>query len=193
MYFLIIDSSGERSFVALVKKKKVISILLPPRGQADFLLPSIEELLTSGELSLDLLDFLAVGVGPGSFTGTRLGVLTAKMLSFSKKLPLIPFCSSLCFTPQNKNDYFFLIDAKSQGIYCFDGQKGKCLSHKNLTLLKKARLFSLDPQTIEKKYHLRTHLAEINFPFLTNYLLDKYQTNPSFSLANIQVSYFYQL
>ena len=193
MDFLIIDSSAEKGFVALVNNKKIESSWLPLKGHAEALLPAIENLLTSNHLSLDVLDFLAIGTGPGSFTGTRLGVLTAKMLSFAKKLPLIPFCSSLCFTPSNTQNYFFLMDAKSQGIYCFDGHQGKCLPHKNLAFPKMTPLFSLDPQMMKKKYMLKTSLAEVNFPFLIDYLIQKYYDNPSLSLGSIKVSYFYQL
>lgn len=53
------------------------------------LLPLVREVLARAELPLDAMDRLAVGVGPGSFTGVRIGVATAKGLAVATGLPLV--------------------------------------------------------------------------------------------------------
>lgn len=52
------------------------------------LMPMIEELLKTLELSLDEIDLIAVSKGPGSFTGLRIGVETAKALSHGANKPI---------------------------------------------------------------------------------------------------------
>lgn len=58
------------------------------------LLPMVEDLLKNSELSLDAVDLIAVANGPGSFTGLRIGVSTAKGLAWARELPCAA-CSTL--------------------------------------------------------------------------------------------------
>ncbi len=58
------------------------------------LLPMVEDMLKNSELSLDGMDLIAVANGPGSFTGLRIGVSTAKGLAWGKGLPCAG-CSTL--------------------------------------------------------------------------------------------------
>ena len=59
-----------------------------PRHAA-ILLRSIVELLERGSVSWGDVDRIAVGVGPGTFTGLRIGIATAKALSRSRGIPLV--------------------------------------------------------------------------------------------------------
>ncbi len=54
------------------------------------LLPKIAEVMQSAGLSFDRVDVLAVGVGPGTYTGLRIGVATARALAQSLDIPLVP-------------------------------------------------------------------------------------------------------
>ena len=53
------------------------------------LLPHVEALLAASGLTLGELSLLAVGIGPGSFTGTRIGLATAKGLALAASLPIV--------------------------------------------------------------------------------------------------------
>jgi len=63
------------------------------RGQAEALVPMIDAVMTEARLELGALDFIAVTVGPGSFTGIRTGLATARGLALASGLPLIGITS----------------------------------------------------------------------------------------------------
>jgi len=60
---------------------------------SDILLPLIDRVLSEAGLAIDDIDAVAVGAGPGSFTGLRIGMSTAKGLAFSIGAPLWPVSS----------------------------------------------------------------------------------------------------
>lgn len=64
----------------------------PPR-HAECLVPAIEYLCGQTETPLDRVSAIAVGVGPGMFTGLRVGVTTAKVLAQALRVPMIPIPS----------------------------------------------------------------------------------------------------
>ena len=84
----------------------------------------IKDLFTSSNLSLKQLDAVGVSAGPGSFTGLRIGVATAKGLTFGLDIPLISMNSLEiminCYESisNNKKALFFpMIDAKRKEVY----------------------------------------------------------------------------
>lgn len=66
---------------------------LPPRGRGREIAPRIAALLGERGLRPADLAALAVDVGPGSFTGVRVGVATAKALAYALRLPIVPATS----------------------------------------------------------------------------------------------------
>lgn len=59
------------------------------RGQASLLIPLIQEVLEEAQIGFNDLDLITATMGPGSFTGLRIGLTTAKILSLSLNIPLI--------------------------------------------------------------------------------------------------------
>jgi len=59
-------------------------------AHAERLMPSIQWLMESSLTSVKDIDAFAVSIGPGSFTGLRIGLSTAKGLSYAAKKPLVP-------------------------------------------------------------------------------------------------------
>ena len=83
MYILAIETTGAYASVALADDKTIISKV---QGHDRFshlqnLTPQIEQVLKEGKLAVGDLDAIAVSQGPGSFTGIRIGVSTARALS----------------------------------------------------------------------------------------------------------------
>jgi tRNA threonylcarbamoyladenosine biosynthesis protein TsaB len=69
----------------------------PPEGSrgehASRLLPLVERALEEGGVGWDGLERIAVGVGPGGFTGLRIGIASARALAQARGLPLVPVSS----------------------------------------------------------------------------------------------------
>jgi tRNA threonylcarbamoyladenosine biosynthesis protein TsaB len=96
-------------------------------GASQLLLPWIESLLSTAKIKLKDLDAIAVGIGPGAFTGVRLGVAAVQGLAISNNLPVISVSSldaialQLIQTPafQNTNSKHFVIaiDARMDEVY----------------------------------------------------------------------------
>jgi tRNA threonylcarbamoyladenosine biosynthesis protein TsaB len=85
------ETATEHVSVALWVDGNVIERALPAaRGASDQLLEVIQQLLAEAGLGLQQLDLLAVGQGPGGFTGVRLGISIAQGLGYSTGLPVVP-------------------------------------------------------------------------------------------------------
>ncbi len=98
-----------------------------PAGASQRLLPWIEELLHSSAVHLSDLDAIAVDIGPGAFTGVRLGVAAVQGLAIAANLSVIPVASldaiaaqvteSARFTKINPTDFVIAVDARMDEIY----------------------------------------------------------------------------
>lgn len=96
-------------------------------GASQLLLPWVESLLANAKLSIKDLDAIAVGIGPGAFTGVRLGVAAVQGLAISNDLPVIPVCSLDAVAAQitatdiykkTKPQHFMIaIDARMEEVY----------------------------------------------------------------------------
>lgn len=90
-YILSIDTSTEICSVALSKGTEQVAFRenLEGRSHAKILLPLIEETLKEAGIQPSQLQAVAVSMGPGSYTGLRIGVSTAKGLCYSLGIPFI--------------------------------------------------------------------------------------------------------
>ncbi len=87
---LALDTATETCSVALMVGDKVYSRSeFAPRDHTKKILPMVDEVLKEAGLTLNELDALAFGRGPGSFTGVRIGIGIAQGLAFGADLPMI--------------------------------------------------------------------------------------------------------
>lgn len=90
MKILAIDTATEACSAALYIKGEVISRFeLAPREHNRLILPLVESLLAEAGLSLNQLDGLAFGRGPGSFTGVRIATGVIQGLALGSELPVV--------------------------------------------------------------------------------------------------------
>lgn len=91
MRLLAIDSSGKSVGVAVCEENKLLceSFLNVGLTHSQTLLPLLERMFATADISMDGIDAIAVSVGPGSFTGLRIGVSMAKGIAQALNLPCI--------------------------------------------------------------------------------------------------------
>ncbi len=123
MIVLLIEMSTERGCIALFKNKDLIyhATLNSVIPNSKNLFPEIIKAFTATSLTPEDLKLLIVGVGPGSYTGIRVGAVTAKALSLSLNIPLVGVCSLEGFIPKKDGPFASMIDAKIGGVYCQTG------------------------------------------------------------------------
>lgn len=106
-------------------------------GASQLLLPWIESLLSDAKVPLKDLDAIAVGIGPGAFTGVRLGVAAVQGLAVSQNIPVLPVSSldaiaaqlldSAVFKSSQPQRLMIAIDARMEEVYwaSYDIQEGR--------------------------------------------------------------------
>jgi tRNA threonylcarbamoyl adenosine modification protein YeaZ len=90
-------------------------------AHAEQLMPLVSECLDVAGVRAADLDRLVVGVGPGPFTGLRVGVATARVLSYVLDVELRGVCSldvlAAQFTGANPGEFLVAIDARRREVY----------------------------------------------------------------------------
>lgn len=92
------------------------------RGQAEKLVPHIDRVMQEANMGFDQLDAIAVTVGPGTFTGLRVGMACAKGFGLSLDLPVIGLSTLEILAAQNaknveKEQMAILIESKRSDFY----------------------------------------------------------------------------
>ena len=102
MKLLTVDTSTSTCSVALSMDRQIISTYLTNQGQtlSSRLLGCIDLVLQGQELSLQDLDGFGIAIGPGAFTGLRVGIATVKGLAFAAGKQVAGF-SSLAMLAMN--------------------------------------------------------------------------------------------
>ncbi|MBW6515262.1 MAG: tRNA (adenosine(37)-N6)-threonylcarbamoyltransferase complex dimerization subunit type 1 TsaB [Candidatus Cloacimonetes bacterium] len=92
MNILALDTTSSWGSVALSREGRIeyISYLDIRVTHSERLMQQIDYGLKQSEMSIDEIDLIALSNGPGSFTGVRIGLATAKGICLAKKVPLYP-------------------------------------------------------------------------------------------------------
>lgn len=130
MIILGIETSTKTCSIALTDGKKLrdeISLHLG-LSHSERVIPLLDEILKRNGMAIKDIDGIAVSIGPGSFTGIRVGVSTARGLAQSLNIPLvgIPSLDGLAFGMETSGELVCpMIDALRREIYTalYDGRK----------------------------------------------------------------------
>ena len=120
---LNLETATKNCSVSISKDGETIALKEINTGgysHAELLHPFIEEVLKETNLKLSNLDAVAVSKGPGSYTGLRIGVSSAKGICFGNEIPLIsiPTLESMAMSQIGK-DYTLvsMLDARRMEVY----------------------------------------------------------------------------
>lgn len=122
MRVLAFDTATSACTVAVMAEGRVRSelTLQVPRAHSTRLMPLIAQALEEAGVDRREIDAIAVGVGPGSFTGLRIGLATAKGLAFALEKPVVPV-STLAATAYGTGAQIGLVvpllDAKRDRVF----------------------------------------------------------------------------
>ncbi len=124
MLMLAIETAAKVSSVALSDGKRIIAALTIENGleHSATLVPNIGKLLSIAGKSKRDLTTVAVSIGPGSFTGLRIGLAAAKGIAYGLNIPLVsvPTLKALAarFYDLPGVTVFSLADAQKKNAYC---------------------------------------------------------------------------
>ena len=121
MISLFLDTSSKKLVVILVKDNEVLSKkeLESINDHASHLVPFIDEILKENNMTTKDIDKIFVVNGPGSFTGTRIGVTVGKTLAYSNNINVIPVSSlkQYIFSKEGYDYYVSIINDKNNRLY----------------------------------------------------------------------------
>lgn len=115
---LFIDTTNNFCYVALYKATKLVNSfkIKVNKNVTDIIVDCINKLLIKSKIKPEVLTHLYVNVGPGSFTGCKVGVIIAKVWRIVYPKTRIFVCNSLLLQTKTK-PAISIIDAKSNKLY----------------------------------------------------------------------------
>ncbi len=182
MKIIALDSSAKVCTVALCEDENILCEITVNNGNthSQTLLPCVAQLLKLSDITIDDVDMIACSVGPGSFTGVRIGVATVKGLAYGKNKICVGI-SSLDALARNLVNYNGIIcsvmDARREHVYnalykCKNG-KLECLCHdrlisieeldRELSLFEEKIYLSGDGYDVCKKYFKLTDVEYVPY------------------------------
>ena len=124
---LHIDTAGEDAIVCISRDENVIDFITSSdqKGHASFVQNAIKTVMERSDILFNMLDAVSVTHGPGSYTGLRVGLASAKGLCYALKIPLITLNTlevmalSVIENTINPENYFYcpMIVARRAEVY----------------------------------------------------------------------------
>jgi tRNA threonylcarbamoyladenosine biosynthesis protein TsaB len=128
--FLYIDTAGDKATIAISKDATLLALANNEQSNthANFVQVAIENLLATAQLTLASIDAIVVTMGPGSYTGLRVGLASAKGIAYALNRPLIGLSTLALLAEHAKNhdivksmtgnyQIFSMIDARRMEVF----------------------------------------------------------------------------
>jgi tRNA threonylcarbamoyladenosine biosynthesis protein TsaB len=145
---LNIDTSQELASICLSKDETNLGLLINENqsDHASWIHIAIQQLIKQSEITLQQLDAVAVTIGPGSYTGLRVGLATAKGLCYALHKPLltIPTLQMMANAAKSTSAELIcpMIDARRKEVYA-------AIYDKKMTEVLPAEAIEIDPATYQ--------------------------------------------
>jgi tRNA threonylcarbamoyl adenosine modification protein YeaZ len=120
---LAIDTATPAVTAGVVRLDGVVAevlaeqVTVDPRAHAERLTPNIVGALTAADVSVDQLDAVVVGCGPGPFTGLRVGMATAAAFGHALGVPVRGVCSLDAIAVGTAGEVLVVTDARRREVY----------------------------------------------------------------------------
>ncbi len=115
MSILAIDTAASRTSVAIIEDGKVVFSQYRDGGMSHG--PALPEIVSEAIANREITEVL-VGMGPGPYTGLRVGITFAQTFAWARNIPIRGFCSLDAIAAQiNEPDFIVAIDARRKEIY----------------------------------------------------------------------------
>ena len=118
MYQLLLDSSNKYLTVALAKDNKLIDVIFYEawQRQSEMMVVEMDNIFKRNNITRKDLDAVAVGIGPGSYTGVRIAISIAKTVAYALKIKLYA-TSSLSLLKIEDKPTISIFNARSGRCY----------------------------------------------------------------------------
>ena len=158
MNILAVDSVGKVIEVLLIKdNEQYIKTLEHDKNASEFLLSVIDKILTENNITLNELDYLALNVGPGSFTGIRIAMSLFKgfMVTTQLKCIVVNSFEKISYNIDDKK-YILVLDSGTPDYYAM-------LKDKFVTTFMSLNSDNIKKLSEEYKIYSDTDLNEIQY------------------------------
>jgi len=155
------------------------------KGQAEHLIPMIEDLLLRNNLTLKDIERIATTRGPGSFTGVRIGLATARTLGLALSVPVLGF-STLEVLLNEFPDALIAIDTKREDYYTQSKDSEPIILSQDQMDQSEQRVIKDKVPDLKIMCHLAASVAEAGleqFPATPIYMRDAETSQPKHNKA----------
>lgn len=169
MKSLFLDTSTNLLYIGISDGSKLIKeyTKVGKKDHGKYLVPLIGEALKSVNLTIDNIDKIYLGSGPGSYTGLRVSGMVAKMFSAFKEIPLYEVSSLFFLSSGYETTKAVMIDARNDNVF-------SAIYESDKTLVKEALRNIEDFKKEVEKYHAKTILLdENNYKIAINKIIQK--------------------
>lgn len=159
MYRILLDSSNRLLAVGLGKDGEIINQTMYEawQRQSETMIPEIDQLLRKHHVKNEEIEAVVVSIGPGSYTGVRIALTIAKVMSLALSIPLYAI-SSLKILKEETGTSICIMNARSSRSYVG-------VYHENETLVKDTiwtNLEVLDYIKAHPSYHVCGEVSHLD-------------------------------
>ncbi len=190
MKTLYIDTSSDYLYGGIVIDNLIQTEIKEELGKnlSKAALPKIIKLFDEAVIKPQNLDKIIVVIGPGSFTGIRIGVTIAKTIAWSLNIPIVPISGLVAMALSNPNTNTFvlpLIDARRGYVYgaFYDKNMNKVVEDSHIKLeelINKVKKYQ--PITVITNHNIETSYETVRYNpdilKIVNHFQDKEGINP---------------